>query len=97
VINRYDINGYFTKVEATEDKLYTTVKSGVSEIMFAQTAVSLLDRLTAVSDSRDAMFGVVDQAVAMAGARFKYAIFIDGESFRSAWIRARRRTCVTAC
>jgi len=81
VINRYDINGYFTKVEATEDKLYTMVKSGVSEIMFAQTAVSLLDVLTvltAVSDSRDAMFGVLDQAVAMAGARFKYAIFIDG-------------------
>ena len=74
VIDRYDINGYFTKVEATEDKLYTMVKSGVSEITFAQTAVSLLDLLSvlaAYSDSRDAMFGILDQAVATSGARFK--------------------------
>src|SRR5436305_10567274 len=28
VIDKYDINGYFTKVEMTEDKLYTLVKSG---------------------------------------------------------------------
>ena len=80
VIDRYDINGYFTKVEATEDKLYTMVKSGVSEITFAQTAVSLLDLLSVLasfSDSRDAMFGILDQAGATAGARFKFAICID--------------------
>ena len=28
VIDRYDINGYFTKVELTEDKLYSLVKAG---------------------------------------------------------------------
>src|SRR5919202_5885031 len=28
VINRYEINGYFTKVEASEDKLYTMIKTG---------------------------------------------------------------------
>jgi CheY-like chemotaxis protein len=79
VIDRYDINGYFTKVEATEDKLYTMVKSGVSEITFTQTAVSLLDLLSvlaAFSDSREAMFGVLDQASATAGVRFKFAILI---------------------
>ena len=27
VLDRYDINGYFTKAEATEDKLYSLVKS----------------------------------------------------------------------
>src|ERR671933_1855175 len=27
VIDKYEINGYFTKAEATEDKLYTMVKS----------------------------------------------------------------------
>jgi CheY-like chemotaxis protein len=32
VIDRYDINGYFTKVEMTEQKLYTLVKSGVRQV-----------------------------------------------------------------
>src|ERR671932_992452 len=79
VIDRYDINGYFTKVEATEDKLFTMVNSGVREVTFAGTAVAMLDLLSALaafSDSRDAMFGVVEQAVTMSGMRFKAAIFI---------------------
>src|SRR5919199_6814496 len=80
VIDRYDINGYFTKVEATEDKLYTIINSGVREVTFAGTAVAMLDLLSALaafSDSRDAMFGVLEQAVTMSGMRFKAAIFID--------------------
>lgn len=32
VIDRYDINGYFTKVEMTEQKLYTLVKAGVRQV-----------------------------------------------------------------
>src|SRR5690349_16385645 len=31
VIDRYDISGYFTKVEATSEKLYTFVKSGIRQ------------------------------------------------------------------
>lgn len=31
VIDKYDISGYFTKVEATEQKLYTFVKSGIRQ------------------------------------------------------------------
>src|ERR1051326_4599666 len=31
VIDLYDINGYFTKVETTEDKLYSLVKAGVRQ------------------------------------------------------------------
>lgn len=31
VIDKYDISGYFTKVEATQEKLYTLVKSGVRQ------------------------------------------------------------------
>ena len=34
VLDRYDINGYFTKVEATEDKLYSLVKSGVRQYLW---------------------------------------------------------------
>ena len=41
VIDRYDINGYFTKVEATEDKLYTLVKSGVRQFYFMMSSLGL--------------------------------------------------------
>jgi CheY-like chemotaxis protein len=34
VIDRYDINGYFTKIETSEDKLYSLVKAGVREYEF---------------------------------------------------------------
>ncbi len=39
VIDRYDINGYFTKEEATEDKLYSMIKTGVRQ--FYWTTLSL--------------------------------------------------------
>jgi hypothetical protein len=42
VIDRYDINGYFTKVEATEDKLYSIVKAGVREFAFVSLAIGQL-------------------------------------------------------
>jgi CheY-like chemotaxis protein len=79
VIDRYDINGYFTKVEATEDKLYTIINSGVRENIFTLTASGLLNlvaALAAFADSRDAMVGVLDQAGSRFGARFKFAIFL---------------------
>jgi CheY-like chemotaxis protein len=62
VIDRYDINGYFTKVEATPDKLYTLVKSGIREAYFTGLALSLsnvLQRLIYASDSRDRMAAVL--------------------------------------
>ena len=58
VIDRYDINGYFTKAEATEDKLYTLVKSGVRQAYFTGLSLALsrvLQSLIVASDSRDAM------------------------------------------
>lgn len=39
VLDRYDINGYFTKVEATEDKLYSLVKSGVRQYLWNASAL----------------------------------------------------------
>src|SRR5258708_10391405 len=40
VIDNYNISGYFTKAEATDDKLYTLLKSGSRELWFR--AFSLL-------------------------------------------------------
>ena len=55
VIDRYDINGYFTKVEATEDKLYSLIKSSVRQYLSYGTAlatVELSNKLMAASNSR---------------------------------------------
>ena len=55
VIDRYDINGYFTKVEATEDKLYSLIKSSVRQFLSYGTAlatVELSNKLMAASHSR---------------------------------------------
>jgi CheY-like chemotaxis protein len=55
VIDRYDINGYFTKAEATEDKLYSLVKSGVRQFLSIrkmQGALRMLDDLITAGDSR---------------------------------------------
>src|SRR5438045_827003 len=45
VIDKYDINGYFTKVEMTEDKLYTLVKSGCSQVLYIGTSMFLSNLL----------------------------------------------------
>src|SRR4051812_4427329 len=46
VIDRYDVNGYFTKVELTEDKLYSLLKSGVRQNEYLVTAQVLFQIMT---------------------------------------------------
>ncbi|MCA9888846.1 MAG: response regulator [Anaerolineae bacterium] len=58
VIDRYDISGYFTKAEATEDKLYSLVKSGIrqfSSIRNMAGAFNMLEGVIAAAESRQAM------------------------------------------
>ena len=45
VLDRYDIQGYLSKAEATEDKLYTVVKSGIRQASFIATSHALQDLL----------------------------------------------------
>jgi CheY-like chemotaxis protein len=55
VIDKYDINGYFTKVEATEDKLYSLIKSSVRQYLvfgMADATLNLVLQLVAASGSR---------------------------------------------
>ena len=55
VIDKYDINGYFTKVEATEDKLYSLVKSAVRQYLcygMALATIDLSNNLMAAGTSR---------------------------------------------
>ena len=58
VIDRYDINGYFTKAEATEDKLYSMIKSGVRQYYwsaFVLGIVPMVRQIAAEFGSRAAM------------------------------------------
>jgi CheY-like chemotaxis protein len=43
VIDKYDINGYFSKVEATEDKLYSLVKSSIRQYLSYGMALSTIE------------------------------------------------------
>lgn len=55
VIDRYEINGYFTKVEATEDKLYSLIKSSIRQYLaygMALATVELSNNLIEAAGSR---------------------------------------------
>jgi CheY-like chemotaxis protein len=58
VIDRYDINGYFTKAELTEDKLYSLVKAGIRQFDFTNMAIGAFEVAThaiAASDSLETL------------------------------------------
>jgi CheY-like chemotaxis protein len=98
VVDQYDINGYFTKVEATEDKLYTLVKSGIRQAYFMSTAITLdnlLQWMIAESGSRQGMANVVNQAVesiqfdaqgnTLEGIDIRVAAIVDDRVVAGAW------------
>ncbi len=66
VIDRYDINGYFTKGEATEQKLYSMIKSGVRQYYWSAYALGVLTIMRNVSSaigSREAIANVLQQSL----------------------------------
>jgi CheY-like chemotaxis protein len=84
VLDRYDINGYFTKVEATEDKLYSLVKSGVRQYLWSGVALGtslMLHNAIAAGDSRDGILQAVQRT-------FQGFHFIGGAPAESRAIQA---------
>ena len=65
VIDRYDISGFFTKIEATEDKLYTMTKSGVRQFLWSwySLAFNILLRNLIAADSREKILENIQQAL----------------------------------
>jgi CheY-like chemotaxis protein len=62
VIDRYDISGYFTKIETTEDKLYSLVKSSVRQYLssgMALATLNLLNEMLVCSRSRDDLLEII--------------------------------------
>ncbi|MEZ4735552.1 MAG: hypothetical protein R3E79_51325 [Caldilineaceae bacterium] len=81
VIDRYDINGYFTKAEATEDKLYSLVKSGVRQFLwsvYSLGTITLLDNIIAVADSREKVWAEFERLY----ARNRAGAGLEGETPR---------------
>ena len=66
VIDRYDINGYFSKIETTENKLYSLTKSGVRQYYWTVTATShlaLARFLATAVGSRAALTSLIQQVL----------------------------------
>jgi CheY-like chemotaxis protein len=83
VIDKYDIDGYFTKAEATEDKLYTLVKSGVRHAYFTGLSLALsnvLAGLITASGSRDALRETLTRSWGMWDVDFRIGYSINGET-----------------
>ena len=62
VIDRYDINGYFSKTEVTEDKLYSLVKSGVRQFYLVSLSFVIAEftnRLIEMSGSRTSLKKII--------------------------------------
>ncbi len=99
VIDRYDISGYFTKVEATEDKLYSLTKSGVRQFLWSWYSLAfniLLKNLIAADSSEKILENIqqslrgwfihVREMVPLDIFDIFFAVWIDGEmTSKSGW------------
>jgi CheY-like chemotaxis protein len=65
VIDRYNISGYFTKVEATDDKLYSLTVSGARQYEMLSTSRVISELINAVvgAGSRDEIAGILNYVV----------------------------------
>src|SRR5829696_1600338 len=81
VIDRYDINGYFTKVEATEDKLYTLTKSGARQAYYTGLSLALgrvLQAVIGAADSQDRMTETLLRSWDAWDVDFRIGYSVDG-------------------
>ena len=88
VIDQYDINGYFSKAEATEDKLYTLVKSGVRQAYFTGLSLALSNVLAGLigANSQDEIKAALTRSWAMWDLDFKIG-YCDGRRVDPAGLR----------
>lgn len=80
VIDEYDISGYISKVDATEQKLYTLIKSGVRQwysIFYGKLIADIAYAATIASESKEQMLS----ALRLSGAGFETPDLITGIIF----------------
>jgi hypothetical protein len=98
VLERYDINGYFSKVEATEDKLYAIIKSGTRQAFFTDYVLGVIDNIHALitlPQSRQSIVDKLEQSIAalkynaqgnrMGQFSFKMGYVSDGKIIAGSW------------
>ena len=82
VIDRYDISGYFTKVETTENKLYSLVKSSVRQFLssgMALATVNLLNEMIVNSHASRADLLETIHHIAVGGVDESTWLIVDGQ------------------
>ena len=80
VIDEYDISGYISKVDATEQKLYTLIKSGVRQwysIFYSKLIADIAQEATIASESKEQMLS----ALRRSGAGFEDPELVTGIIF----------------
>jgi len=80
VIDEYDISGYVSKVDATEQKLYTLIKSGVRQwysIFYGKLIADIAHAATIASESKEQMLS----ALRLSGAGFENPDLVTGIIF----------------
>lgn len=84
VIDKYDISGYFSKIEMTQNKLYSVVKSSVRQYLsygMAQATIELLNNLIAALGSRQNILYAVRPVAGMSDSQVETPrwLIINGE------------------
>lgn len=80
VIDEYDISGYISKVDATEQKLYTLIKSGIRQwysIFYGKLIADIAHAATIASESKEQML----TALRLSGAGFENPDLVTGIIF----------------
>jgi CheY-like chemotaxis protein len=80
VIDEYDISGYISKVDATEQKLYTLIKSGIRQwysIFYSKLLSDIAHAATISSESKEQMLVALRQS----GAGFENPDLVTGIIF----------------
>ena len=80
VIDEYDISGYISKVDATEQKLYTLIKSGIRQwysIFYGKLIADIAHAATIASESKEQMLA----ALRTSGAGFENPELVTGIIF----------------
>jgi CheY-like chemotaxis protein len=95
VIDKYDISGYFSKIEMTQDKLYSVVKSSVRQYLaygMAQATIELLNNLIAALGSRQKILYAVHPVAGMNDSQGKTPrwLIMNGEVLFSEEVDADR-------
>jgi CheY-like chemotaxis protein len=95
VIDKYDISGYFSKIEMTQNKLYSVVKSSVRQYLaygMAQATIELLNNLIAALGSRQKILYAVHPVAGMNDSQGKTPrwLIMNGEVLFSEEVDADR-------